>query len=573
MKNLKFSRIILLSDSQKSANLFEFAPGYNLITGKDNSIGKTTLIKCLLWGLGCDPTFDDKWKKFDLKTLVTFTIGQDEFTFYRYQKTISVSSNGSAFVKYPKITGEYADYFASLVGFDVLLPNKPAKDEEPELTTPPPAYYFTPFYIDQRKGWVEPWNNFENLGQFAKWKPTVIKFHTGYLIPKHFVLEEDVYNFRHLEVLAENELKRIDTALSVVDSYIPPTTFSVTPEELDVIAYEVGEKLEELSKRQESILSELSVLTPLLHQNETQLDMVAVAIGEKRADYEFAVENIQGDFIECPICGTQHHNSMVQRAGLLADHSTLENEADNLLIDTMELRNTIHHQQDNLRNVSEEISLINRKYIPRVEILDSPKASIIESLASRSVRKNVGEAQDKRKLESKDASDKQKKIKKLQNKLLTKIEKTDRNDEFLTSLIKYVEALGSQGITLEKIKTPKDYKRLFDNGGAAEGTRGGLAYYQAVLDMIIKYGSEVIAPFIIDTPRQQEQANLNYKNIIQSIITNTHKEQQVFLCALDNAILDTFKVTAKIIELNQTEMLMSGKQYSVLSKQLNEIYS
>lgn len=47
MPNLKFKRLLILSNSTKSANQFEFSETLNLITAADNSVGKSTLVKLL----------------------------------------------------------------------------------------------------------------------------------------------------------------------------------------------------------------------------------------------------------------------------------------------------------------------------------------------------------------------------------------------------------------------------------------------------------------------------------------------------------------------------------------------
>lgn len=123
MKNLVFKRVVILSDTQKSANQFVFHKKYNLITGgKDHSAGKTSLVKSLLWGIGCQPyDVPDSWKALDCKTYIECEIGGNNCVIYRYQNTIKLSVNGEPFQKFSKITGEYSTVFASLVGFSRLL--------------------------------------------------------------------------------------------------------------------------------------------------------------------------------------------------------------------------------------------------------------------------------------------------------------------------------------------------------------------------------------------------------------------------------------------------------------------
>jgi hypothetical protein len=69
MPNLVFKRLTIASDTLKSANQYTFKPRFNLITGNDNSIGKSTLAKLLFWTLGGDPSLDFTWQSFGIRAL------------------------------------------------------------------------------------------------------------------------------------------------------------------------------------------------------------------------------------------------------------------------------------------------------------------------------------------------------------------------------------------------------------------------------------------------------------------------------------------------------------------------
>jgi hypothetical protein len=87
MKNLQFKQLLLLSDTQKKANQFLFQKRFNLITADDNSVGKSTLAKLLLWTLGCEPDFDSSWKNTDCKCLVDFSINGANYKVLRYHNS------------------------------------------------------------------------------------------------------------------------------------------------------------------------------------------------------------------------------------------------------------------------------------------------------------------------------------------------------------------------------------------------------------------------------------------------------------------------------------------------------
>ena len=142
MKSLQFKRLVLVSDTTKSANQFIFQKRFNLITGKNNSIGKSTLVKNLFWALGCDPEFDDNWKSLNCKAMLEFSISERNYIVVRVNNTIIFGRKGQDYRKFYNITGEYSEIISKLVQFTAKLPSR---GDTSELETPPPAYYFLPF--------------------------------------------------------------------------------------------------------------------------------------------------------------------------------------------------------------------------------------------------------------------------------------------------------------------------------------------------------------------------------------------------------------------------------------------
>lgn len=572
MKNLIFKRVVLVSDSQKSANQFEFQKKYNLITGNDNSAGKSSLVKVLLWTLGCKPAFKKSWEGLDIKALVECEIDGKPYTFYRYQDSIKFSENGGEYKKYSKITGEYSELFAQLVKFYALLPKKEYdKNSEPELQTPPPSFYFTPFYIDQKKGWTFPWNNFEDLYMFAKWQATIVKYHTGYLSPRYFEIEQEVYESKRSEKIADNEVKRIDTAIAVVDEYIPKANFTIDEEELHFITDEVRKSLEQLSKKQEATLDSLSTKISDKYHLGTQLELLEVAIKELDEDYTFSVENIEGDELECPLCGTYHNNTIVSKAEILADKSNLENQSKAVNRQINALNKEIKMLNQELDEIKKQVFHINDKYSIQDREGKSVKlSSVIDSLASRAIQNNVSRSQSEKKLIIHDEKEKQKELQKEQKNLLSKDQIEERNAHFRGCLENYISTLSATGVNLEGVKSPTDYNKIFRDGGEAENTRAILAYQAAIMEMVSTYGAEVLAPFIIDTPRQQEQNQTNYESIVNLILNEIPKQQQVFLCALDDPLISAYKEKASVIYLNEADKILQHENYAELRSEMEE---
>lgn len=568
MKNLKFKRLVLVSDTTRSANQFTFQDRFNLVTGKNNSIGKSSLVKNIFWALGCEPEFDETWKQLDCKALLDFSVGNKDYTVVRINSGIFISNDNGEFNRFSNITGDYARVFSRLVSFKALLPNRA---DDPALETPPPAYYFLPFYIDQLRGWTSPWDSFLNLRQYANWKQTIVKYHTGYLPAKHFEIEEEIFEYRLIKKEADEEVKKINTALEIVERYIPKTNVAITTEEFDVITREVEQELGSLAQKQEYMLTKLSDAQASKYHLSNQLEIAKRAVHEIEKDYQFSVENIEDDNLECPLCGTIHDNSLVSRASILSDKQKAEDQVLFIEQEISELSNIIGELQPELESIRTKISEINEKY-GRADKNGAGRdlTEIVDGFASKSVQRNVEKTKTTKQALSKKADDSQKELKKEQKKLLSKSEKQELSDLFVGLLTEYIQKLDAKGVNLSRVKHPTDYNKLFGSGGAAEGTRAVLAYQMAIFKLIDYSKNEVLSPLVIDTPNQQEQAIKNYDRIINLVTDNMPNHSQLILCAMDNKQLDSFKRMSNVIRLDENKLLCKDG-YSELSNEISEI--
>ncbi|MGZ5491841.1 MAG: hypothetical protein ACXWE6_14045, partial [Nitrososphaeraceae archaeon] len=282
----------------------------------------------LFWAIGCEPDFDGNWKSLNCKALLEFSVLDQQYIVIRINDTMVLGRKNGDYSKYYKITGEYSEAISNILEFKAKLPNrvKNSELEIPELETPPPAYYFLPFYIDQLRSWTSPWNSFASLEQYAFWRPTIVKYHTGYLSPEYFEIEEEVFGFKGQQRNADDEVKRINTTLEVVKKYVPENNLALSENEFQEITSEIEKELGYLAIEQEAVLNELTRIQSTRYHLVNQLAIAQRAVNEIEKDYLFSVENIEDDVVECPLCGTLHDNSLVNRAAILSDKQRVENQ-------------------------------------------------------------------------------------------------------------------------------------------------------------------------------------------------------------------------------------------------------
>lgn len=553
MQSLKFKQLLLLSLSTKSANQFVFQERLNLITAKDNSVGKSTLVKLIFWTLGCDPVLDNKWQNLDCKTLLDFTVGDIDYRISRYKNFIKLKQQDLETENFIKITGAFSKRLADIVGFRVLLANR--SQNEHVLEVPPPAYYFSAFYIDQLKSWSKAWDNFESLQQYSNWKSTVIQYHVGLIVPKYFEIEAEIYSKKNEERLASNQLERINTALEVVSSYVPDFFSTVDQAEFASMTKEIEIDLNKLSADQEDVLEKLS----LYESDKSYLDHQKIIsekiIKELDNDYKFTIEYLPDDEVVCPLCGVVHENSIVNRASILTDKQQAEYQLDEINKSIFKLEENIISTKIKLDKIKNKIDEINKKYV-----LDSGDKKVkienyIDAFAVSSVQRKVEKKRVEKASEVKLISQDIKKLKTEQKALSdsTKIELIENS--FVKTLVSFVGLLGANSINLSDINSPTDFNKIVKEGGAAEGTRGILAYYLAIYSIIEKFGNEVVSTMVIDTPNQHEQSIKNYDSIVDLISNKLPQNTQIILCAMDNEQLRSFSSKANVIYLDDKKLL------------------
>lgn len=555
MESLLLKQLTLISDTTKSANQFEFSSRFNLITADDNSRGKSSLAKMITWAFGCSPSLDDTWNELSCKALLHFSIGKNCYWVARHGNLMFLSDNGKDFKKYTKITGDFSSDLAKITGFAVLLPNKSDKNK---LESPPPSFYFLPFYIDQKRSWVKPWDSFENLQQYSSWQKNVIRYHTGYIKAKFFEIEKEISNKRNEVAPLQERVEKVDSALSIVSEYTGRNEqlLATSEDEFVRLTQEVESDLARIQKSQEDSLSLMAELQIEKQYLEAQFRLIETAASEFEQDYVFSVERIDGDELQCPLCGTIHDSSIASRTSILADKEAAEQQV--VAVSKLLSKNSskISSTKQKLEDIAAELKEIGEKFSSKAQEEQQPLS--IDLIAAKSLEKIVANDRNDNIVKIANLDQQISSFKKQQVKLTTKPDREKLDTIFRSYAHTCINKLNATGVNFSKVNSPLDYKKLL-GGGAAESARGALAYQLAVLKMIYAAGNEVPAPFIIDTPNQQEQTDINYKRIVELLLSSSPDKAQVILCAMDSPQLSAYKDSAKVFMLEENKLLDNTK--------------
>lgn len=566
MKKMYFNRLTIISKTEKKAAQFDFSKNYNLILSNEkNSVGKSSLVKNIFWSFGCEPQFDDKWRSLNCQVIVDFEVEDETYQIARHGSYFVVSYPQGEQKIFTSVGGEFSSEMMRIFKFNALLP---VRDKD-EVTIPPPAYYFLPFYIDQKLSWASAWASFSNLGQFSGWKKIIIPYHTGMIDKDYFNITRKIYSIKVVMKEVVKQIERLDTAISVVSEFsFENNNLAISDDEIDKIEEQINVEIMDIHYQQEVLFEELSALRIEKAHIGSQIVLAEISFEETNEDYEFA-ESLD-EVIECPTCGTAHDNSIINRFSLFQDKKQAEDMLGRLKAELVNIEAKIEEKTDSFEILKTKIHELDEKYlVERGRSL----SDVIEAVASKSVQKKVENSKcfQVDKLHNLNSNEKTL----IENRVKNSRDKRKLvREKFQEYFPRFLSKLKAFGVNSTSIKSPENHTKVSESGGAAESTRAMLAYYVSVYNLINDYGEHVLCPFVIDTPNQHEQAAKHYDSIVSLLINELPENAQLFLCGMNSEKLKLLKDAsgAKVIHLEVEHSLLNSEDFQMLDAKYSKLF-
>lgn len=546
--SFQFQRITIVSQKEKSGLVLKLYPR-TLITTSENTIGKSTLLNCLFWGLGCEVRFEEDWKLLDISTLVEFSIDNIFYKIKRDKDNIYFFDvDKKSWLTYNKITGEFLEKLNNILNFNILLKNKNSQ----KLSHVPPAFYFSSTYIEQMHGWNEIWNSFNNLGQFNKNdKLEISKYLCGVLDSNYYDNKKEINTY---EIINLNISKDISENLSMINYFDKYNNNTITP--LEDIQHSTKKLLDaeiSLQKNKEKYIAYSSRLSSVINE----IDIILVSIGELEQDYTYSVENVEGTSIYCPTCGVEHQNNLVNRFSIIHDIDTLKSTLDNLKKEKLTLESKIHTLSSEANNIASnlkaELNLKNSQ-----TILNS---YLLNSTFRPSMEQRVDDFQKAITSNNSSIANIKKSNRKIQTENLVKVE-----DE----LVKYFNEL-CVDLKIKMFKKNKLKEILDYYGGGANQIKAMLAKRLTILQALNTQSEIATPPFIIDSLRQQDIDDSNYDKLLKTLLQETPEDVQLILAAVKNEFTDAIKDDFE--EIFISNQLLSNEEFALANFNLSTSHS
>ncbi len=547
---------MLLSTTEKKAKKVEFDERRTLIFGK-NGTGKSSLIKSIYKTFGAEPFKDHPtWKKLSPISFVRFKVDNISYSILKDGKLYGLFDGNNELINvYDSVTNGLGLYLANLLEFKIKLPN-----QQGLIITPPPAFLFLPYYIDQDISWQSNWNSFTGLKQIKNFREPIVSYHSGLKPNEYYTTKSEIEEYIIKISELENERKLLKNVLDKIKEKISRVDFNIDIDGFKDDKKDLLVECEVLKNSQELLKSKLVDLYNIKIYIESQLTIAKNAFNETRKDYDYATKILVEDSVDCPTCGAHYSNSFLERFEIAKDEDRCKELISELTRELKTIDEKIAKENLSLTRSNEEIT--------RVEaILDHKKGEIklrdlIEN-AGRNEVKTVFEESSKNILQSIYDNHREKKILDDRLKGLTDKDKRAEIVGYYNGLMrKYLLELDVKSLKEESYK--KIDTRIPETGSALP--RALIAYYFSIFQVMKKYSSSAFCPVIIDSPNQQAQDLGHVDEILNFINRNQPDDTQLIL-----GIEELYNVdfNCKIIQLNEKGSLLQKEEYEIVSSELD----
>lgn len=546
MSNLIFKKLIIFFPVGELAKIVELHPGLNVVTSRridGNDLGKSIIAKSFYHCLGADCKFDGKFDAASKVFILVLEYEGNEYTFYRSGSLYKMFNSNLNILWSTSHRHELGKRFYEQFGFAIWLPSRSTKETE----IAPPAYSFSPYFVDQNQYGGSEFRSFSNLEQYPNFKADLIYTFSGACDKLYFELkaQKESLDVKTNELKDSIELNKamseqVSDELSSLGYSANMTTLAIDSSEHEFAYKSLSEKLGKLRSQLYKYREQRA---------QTQLALAgAEALGRH---LDKSIEKFDGE--TCPLCNSRIDDPLSIRVSACVAQT-----------DALILGDELEKELD---SINRKIAGLEALYEQRLKELDTLKASM-EFLRNNDI--TVVQVEGLTRLSEKLTNERgyfeeqldclNKSLNVVSGKMAKYSEKrSDVNKRYVEIVTSYVRDLNLQSIDLDKIK---QVTNRFEAGGS-NAPLATVAWYFALLKLKDEFNPDrVCLPLILDSPMNVEADDDKYENQYKLIFEKFKYKYQMLVTGLGLADSPVVPKDANVIVLdNEKYRLLNAEDF------------
>ena len=515
MPRVKFVNLYLLSQTERRALKVPLDWPRLIIQG-GNGFGKSAIIKSLYETLGSTPQkIDRRWTSASVSSMLEFDYDGRRYVAVKALGLHALfDGRGSLLFSGQRIVKDWGPAFASFFGFKLEM-----TDLDGDIVTPPPAYMFAPFYVDQDTGWSKAWSSFKDF--YLRESPTTLaEYHSGIRPDDYYsakaALSKERLALTGLEVVIRTLRDTIAQVQQIDDVASPTYDLQEFASDVDDLVAES----ERLFVQQAQYRRSIADLHEEAHLLRSERDILQQALAEIRGEFELAA-GLPAE-VECPTCGQGYENGLADRFALIADEGVLSDAFARTNGKLAQIVDRETRERAQLSAVEQSLEKVRR-------ILDVQRASL--SFSDVIVAAGKTEAAKMLRASMNDKVIEAEAVRSEIDLQRTTMEGFADKGRTARILKRFRTVLAGYAEDLDVQLADPDQQSITTIQAArgSEGPRALLAYYYAFLRTKLEFGSGVDFPLVIDAPNQQGQDGVHLPQMLEFIFAFAPPNSQVIV--------------------------------------------
>lgn len=532
MRNLTLQRLVIISSSEKKARIIEFDPNFTVFTscldsGESlNRTGKSLALKSIYHSLGGNlSTYPINWKDLKISTIANFKIDKQKFMLFRENDKYLLTNedNGQqTFYDGDELTEFYKEHCNYNISLQIHNADK--------VYLLPPSGLFLPYFMDQDAGWNSNWKSFNDLAKYKDAVKELLYFHTGVHSSEYYSILEKRLAYineksdktKEKDILTKIFEKQIEKYANILDVEVDIKAFQ---KELDIFLEEINKNIDQRNK----IKNELININREIIQLQKHIINARNVLNDLSKDIEYL--NKQNEtVITCPICGTEHENSLDIKYGIYRD----KEDCETIISESIKELTTLGKKKNKIISI---IPKLNHDIDILQSLLSRKQGNIsLENAIEVLGIKNITESL---KGDIKVVSDRLVFIEIELTTIKASLTKLTKNAKNIHE--NFSKKLNSNFINLEVVdedylnskKIPYKVKST-----GSDSPRGILALLFSYYDIIQKNPYATVCPIVIDSPFQQEQGSQKTHIIMNVIQEKQPANSQIIVATTERWLKD-----------------------------------
>ncbi|MBY5511863.1 hypothetical protein [Rhizobium leguminosarum] len=487
-------------------------------------------MKSLFEALGATPNkIDDRWKTANVSSCLEFEFaGATWFSVKAHGVHSLFDDKGNRLFWGQRLVKDWGPKLAEFFGFKLEM-----VDKDGETLTPPPAYLFAPFYVDQDGSWDNTWVSFRKDFYLPESAATLADYHSGirpdgYYSAKAELTKEKII-LSSLETAVET-LRQAMTQIEEIEGTTPTYDLQEFASECEDLVAE-SERLLVLQAEHRRTVSDLHEESHLVRAEAV---LIKNALNEMRGEFELASSLPRQ--VECPTCGHEYQNSLAERFALIEDEGVLSKaltDAQSKLERLVEKERTERGKLDaivaSLARVQKILEVRKQSLSLNDVLVAAGKTEAAKILRVSLNEKIVAVDGSRTRTES---------LRSSMNEFTDRTRTAEIRKFYRTRLSMY-----SQELDVHLDDPERQSIMSINVARGSEGPRALLAYYYAFLHTKIEFTTNVRFPIVIDSPNQQGQDKVHLPQMVKFIFEHVPDDAQTIVATEDASGMEFQGVT------------------------------